>query len=485
MRFLIALFIILSATSCASRGVSPDSEWSRVYLTDLQVARDAIGANHPGVVDRENPAFAAMLHSAYEEAREAAPQVADYDSYRVALARFANRFQDAHLSISFKKPFESLREAGIAMAYRGDEMVVVDIDQRYGPHAGRLPGASLASCDGVPWREHFERRVLSWRGRPSVEADWYRLAPLLFVDYGSPSPEAPSRCRFIAGTRPIDLELQWTATAQEQSLERGSEDARDLSLERLGNGVLWVNVPTFSVNETEQVAKMRSLIEEFGTEMRRGGWRLVVFDLRGNDGGSSSWGHQFARALFGEEWTGQALQWLGDGVYTEWRVSPENVEAVAGHVRQAEQRHGAESEAAKRSRGFHATMSGALARGDVFWSVPRTRKDAALPQPPPLPAKVVVVTGPSCFSACLDFLDVLRAHPDVVHTGHTTGVDTVYMENWGKPLPSGHASISYPMKVYRNRRRGNNEAYIPHVRYPGRLEDTEALRNWILAMQHR
>jgi hypothetical protein len=478
------VLIVLLAACTSSTAPDPQAvEWSRTYLADLGVARDTITSNHPGVADRDNPAFGRTLGAAYEEARRAASDVVDYDSYRVALTRFANQFQDAHLAISFKKPFESLRDAGIITTYRGDTFVVAGVDERYGSKAVEIENATLISCDGISAREHFKSRLLSWRGRAPVEADWHILAPILFVDYGPPAPGVPSRCRFDAGGRTVDLALSFRETTQDrvsQLLELQTGEDRDLSLERLADGVVWVNVPTFAVSDENSIAAMRSLIDDFRTEVSRNDWRLIVFDLRGNSGGSSSWGRQFATALFGADWTRGAMQWLSDGVYTEWRVSPENVDAVAGHVRQAEQRHGAESEAAKENRAFHQTMSNALARGDVFWSIPRSRTGLETPQPVPLPGRIAVITGPSCFSACLDFLDVMRLHPAVVHAGHITGVDTVYMENWGKPLPSGLARISYPMKVYRNRRRGNNEAYVPHLRYPASLHDSAALRGWIL-----
>jgi hypothetical protein len=100
------------------------------------------------------------------------------------------------------------------------------------------------------------------------------------------------------------------------------------------------------------------------------------------------------------------------------------------------------------------------------------------PQAAGVPGKIVVVTSASCFSACLDFLDVLKLHPAVVQVGQPTGVDTDYMENWGWPLPSGLAQIGYPMKVYRNRRRANNEGYAPRVKHDD-LSDSAALAAWI------
>lgn len=465
------LLLLALLTACATS--VPDNPWTRTYLDDLTAARDAIAANHPGMADAENPAFRATMQSAYDDARRAARQVTGYDSYRVALTRFVNRFQDAHLGPVFKKPFESLRDAGIVVRRRGDAFVVDEVDARY-PQT--LRGATLVSCDGQPARAHFEKRVLSWRGRPSVEADWHQLAPLLFVDFGPPSPKPPSRCRFGQA----DVTLQWQpATPERIDALLKDDTTRSLSVD-VSDGVIWVNLPTFSVNDPDSIARMNALIAETKAAIARGNWRLIVFDLRGNAGGSASWGQQLATAVFGESWTIAARQWLSDGVYTEWRVSPDNVKAVEGHIKQAEERHGKESDQARGSRRFHDTLSEALARGDALYGSAAQRQGVTRPDPAPVPGRVVVITGPACFSACLDFVDLMRVHSDVVQVGEITGVDTVYMESWGKPLPSGHARISYPMKVYRNRRRGNNEPHPPHVRYAGDLEDTEALRAWVV-----
>ncbi|HEV2733385.1 MAG TPA: hypothetical protein VGV85_01055 [Longimicrobiaceae bacterium] len=184
-------------------------------------------------------------------------------------------------------------------------------------------------------------------------------------------------------------------------------------------------------------------------------------------------------ALFGEEWLGRARAWLGDGVYTEWRVSPDNVESARGGARQSEGRHGAGSPQAAAARAFADSLEAALRRGEVLYGARSERRGVPRPPAVALPGRVVVVTGPSCFSACLDFLDRMRLHPAVVQVGEVTGVDTDYMENWGQRLPSGLSGIGYPMKVYRNRRRAADQAYAPHVRYGGPLRDTAALRTWI------
>jgi pimeloyl-ACP methyl ester carboxylesterase len=93
-------------------------------------------------------------------------------------------------------------------------------------------------------------------------------------------------------------------------------------------------------------------------------------------------------------------------------------------------------------------------------------------------------TGIADASACLDFMDLMRLRPGVGHVGQPTGVDTDYMEKWGWTSRSGIIQVAYPMKVYCNRRRKNNEGYEPVV---GRdaIADIESLREWIRANYKR
>lgn len=462
-----------------------DTDWKRIYLDDLEFARKTIAADHPGAVDPQNPAFRRTLESAYEEARGAAPRVKSYTSYLIALTRFGNHFQDAHLGIfGASRPLEGTRAAGIYPLWLDGAFVVEEVDPRYGEKGTALQGAVLVSCDGIPASRLFTDRVLSWKGRPGIAADWFTWAPLLLVDYGPPLPKAPARCLLRSGKKTENLSLQWQAvTSGEVEAARArlsAMPARPLGVSKLADGTVWVDVPTFLTNEEKDIAAMHGMIDSLAAEMKQNrDWKLLVFDLRGNHGGSSEWGDEIAAAVFGKEWAEAAKQWLNDGVYIDWRVSKDNLEAVEGMARQQEKRHGKDAGAGMHR--FADSMRAALESGrpyvDQRWPVQGSPRPAAVA----VPGKIVVVTSASCYSACLDFLDLMRLHPAVVQVGQTTGVDTVYMETWGHDLPSGLGQLSVPLKVFRDRKRKNNEAYTPKVAYKGRLADTEALRSWIAA----
>ena len=72
--------------------------------------------------------------------------------------------------------------------------------------------------------------------------------------------------------------------------------------------------------------------------------------------------------------------------------------------------------------------------------------------------------------------------PNSTHVGLETAADTVYMEgNIIDSLPSGLGSLYYPMKVWRNRTRGNRESYKPKYVWDGEMSDTKGLKKWIFS----
>src|SRR3954452_18332332 len=115
---LIGLALLCTPATTLAQGTT---DWRRLYLDDLEAARQVIAKDHPGPVDEKNPAFRRTLASAYDEARLAAPQVKSYTSYAIALPRFVNRFQDAHLSFSPRsRPLEGVRASGIYPVWPGE-----------------------------------------------------------------------------------------------------------------------------------------------------------------------------------------------------------------------------------------------------------------------------------------------------------------------------------------------------------------------------
>ena len=105
---------------------------------------------------------------------------------------------------------------------------------------------------------------------------------------------------------------------------------------------------------------------------------------------------------------------------------------------------------------------------------------AAAPLPASYRGKVFLLTDAWDASAALDFCDLLLVIAGVIQVGQPTSADSVYLDaRWPVALPSGLGDISLPMKVYRDRRRGNNQPYLPALRWEGDITDTAALQRWV------
>jgi hypothetical protein len=98
----------------------------------------------------------------------------------------------------------------------------------------------------------------------------------------------------------------------------------------------------------------------------------------------------------------------------------------------------------------------------------------------PLRARVVVITDTYCASSCLTFLDELFALGPVLHVGLPTSVDTAYLECRDVVLPSSLVTLHFPIKVFRNRNRKPNQAYVPQI-YVDDIYNHDELRKAIFS----
>jgi hypothetical protein len=73
----------------------------------------------------------------------------------------------------------------------------------------------------------------------------------------------------------------------------------------------------------------------------------------------------------------------------------------------------------------------------------------------------------------------LNGLPGVVRVGLETSSDTDYLEVASADLPSGHATLHYAMKVYRERKRGASVSYKPIIAWRGGEMNDTSIVNWI------
>jgi hypothetical protein len=479
---------LTAGTASAEGGESP---WAQLLGKDVEAMHRVLSENHPGAVDKENSAFRQWLAAGRAQALERAKRCDSFEGYLFALRAYGVGFKDGHLHVELLLGRDGARWPGFLAAWREGKLVV----RARAKDVVDLPaeGSEILTCDGVPVADLLRRDVFPFAGNPDLEADWGSVAPLLFVDERNPwRSSMPKSCVFreaTAGTgttsRTRSLDFRFIGRGELGKKLAVARETVDLPwvIRPFGARGIWVGLPTFEPGE-KGLAAVKEAIRAAPS------WRdrdPIVFDVRGNGGGNSAWGHEILAGLYSQEYLDAQLGPRKARTYVEWRLSPGNVAHVARFVDAAVRERQPPEEVAAR-RAFASSLRQALAEGKSFWrreDGPPPAKAAAAPAPPNRVAgRVFLLTDGSCGSACLDFADMVLGLPGTIQVGRATYADSVYMEIRYQMLPSGVADLGLGVKVYRNRPRGNNQPYVPkrEHRFSGDMRDTAALERWISAL---
>jgi hypothetical protein len=465
--------------------------WRAAAESDLESLRGLLRDHTPVAVDDQNPHVRRWFERGYREARARVRRVRDQPSHFFALSAYMNGFQDPHLSLFFATPLRVNRWPGFIVTARGEDAIVFYRDDA--DASAPALGARIVSCDGQSIARLRERIVFPFAFNPRLANGRRMSVPRLFLDQDNVFGPAPRRCVVEqAGVRRT-LTLKWRDVPEgdgfwTQYNAAGLGAGAQFGLTTPAEGIVWIGAPSFANGASEQ---LRALIRELeaNAETIRSS-NAVVIDIRGNDGGNSSWGDRLAVAVWGRDVAVRAARSKPAGTAADWRVSPGNRDFVAAQASQMIAQFGESSSSVRHLREVQDGLGQALARGDVLWRQGGATAGGPAPEgggytqrrphgPSPIRARVYVLSNGACVSACLDFADIALHIPGTQLIGADTSGDGLLMDLRGERLPSGLAIAALPMKVYRGRGRGALEAYAADVAYDGVWTD-EAVRAWVM-----
>jgi uncharacterized ubiquitin-like protein YukD len=245
-----------------------------------------------------------------------------------------------------------------------------------------------------------------------------------------------------------------------------------LSISQLSNDIPWISLPTFDLNISQE-KDFEQLIKDISKFQTK---KYIIFDLRGNQGGNSDYGSKIANALFGEGYAYQKRCSLNKKTYVDWRVIKGNLDHIASLLIRYPSSwlqnvaHGLKA-SIMRGKNYYREYSSEscdLKNNLTLLHTVRT--------------KIIIIIDALNVSAALDFIDELKIMTtNLILVGQTTKADRLYMEVRTLSLPSGLGSFSFPIKVYRNRLRSDNQSYLPDIKYQD-LNNILALQNFILTL---
>lgn len=459
------------------------SEWQAMAKADLDATYKLVQSTHPGSIDRENPAFGAWATTGYQEALTLIPRVVSYDTALQAVRYYVAGFEDGHFGYSDdERGNATVLANGWRLDDSGDHFVVTGHSPDW-PHPLPPIGSRLIDCDGRAPAELIRTNVAPFVDRRPFPEVVDGLRSYLMLQ--TLAPRQPERCTFMVGgaRQAFDVIYRPVTSASMFEMSRGRgrvpRHVNDFTVER---GVLWIRAANFmpSPSQAKELDKMLDALS------RQKGVTHIVFDARGNSGGSSAVGGRiFDAATGGMTFDRTGIDKLPT-LHAQWRVSDIALSTAEGHLQRATATYGADSEAVSSSRALLRRIEAAQKAGEPWVrqdggpSLTRAetaRRNARLLR---FNGKVALITDANCASACLDFADLVRLVPGSVHVGKTTSADSVYIDMGSTTLPSGNRLV-LPLKVWRNRVRGNNETLVPDVWLNVDMYDDHAVRTATLA----
>jgi len=460
------LALLSSPVMAASRA---ELNWRAIAAQDLDAAHALVVAAHPGMIDPENPEFGRWVESGYEEAKGLLPYATTYDTALAVVRYYASGFRDGHLMVSDDmRDHDPIMFSGWFLTRDAGRYVVTS---RMPQWNGVLPpaGATWLGCDGRAAEVVLREEVAPFIDRR--EGDASRDGRLQATSLWRPVAANFKRCVFqSAGGPALDFPVHFQPVDVNDYLrmlrEHDGESAETANAFDVIDGVLWIRAGTFYLRkDSSDLTELNALLQALPGVR---GVEAIVFDVRGNRGGDSGIGDRIFTAATGGIEFDEHSEGNVPRYFAKWRVSDQLV-AYADHMVESSRRiYGADGPGTAEALAFRASALAAKKAGSTWLDQDaglRITRDDFIARHGHLrrfDGKIVLLTDRNCVSACLDFADTVLQVAGALHMGETTGADSLYMPAARFELPSGNA-MTLPLKVWRNRPRGNNEPYFPAI----------------------
>ena len=472
MKSTPAAFLFLISISAAAAARSP---WADLTRADIVTIRDALRDNHPGVPDPRDPHYREWLTKGLTPALARADAAKSYDDYMRSLLFYTNGFSEDHITVFPALQQRLLSWAGFLVAAQPDNNTLhVAVAA---PDAGVKVGDTLLSCDGKSVDDLLHERTDPYYWNAAIPHARMLQAWRLFYQGRNDEQATPASCVFSSGR----VALHWRKTNIDE-LQPKIDAARGLGAHDVGMhkiGDVWmVTIPTFDFQTDTQLAQIKGFIDALNAKAPESRKGTVVFDVRGNRGGNTTWATTILSALWGREWIDHIQSQFDETV--DWRASPANIAAVERNVATA-QANGLKDNADYYERGA-AAMRAALAKDEPYGRTVELSEIKLKPSENPVTGHVYLFTDGECASSCLIFADIIRRLPGTTHIGFPTFADTNYIDNTSLLLPSGLAYLNYSFKMYVHRVRANNEWYEPQIKWPGGPVTDESIAAWVTTL---
>jgi hypothetical protein len=290
-RFASLGFVGILALAAAVPATGQERDWEETARSDIESAFATYRDNHPGWDDPDNPGFRRQLEAARDAGMSKAAGAGSREDYAAALGAFGAMLSDGHARLGVTWPQGAAAPKplwpGLVLAWRGQRAIV----HHAAAGSGWTRGSVMVSCDGRPFAAFAHDRIGMMGGRPADAGHWWSRMPLVLAGAETDIPARECTATKTDG-RAVAHALDWTPPPENIAALRraaGECDPLPVGLTSPSEGIHWIALPSFAPDADGRAAYDRLFSDLAAARPGLASARAVVIDLRGNQGGSSTW----------------------------------------------------------------------------------------------------------------------------------------------------------------------------------------------------
>jgi hypothetical protein len=491
----IFIVLLVSAIIVYFSYLSPQQRAER----HLDFVHQSINEMHPAILEADATEFLDWHKNGYQKAKELLPQV-HTEADEAALLRFYMAgYQDSHLKGYLdKRPFSKLDAKEdlwtgwlLKATNTGYEVIYRKQGDTYPPER-----AKLISCDGQAIDELLHKQY-----SPYFDIRWQILkardhAAKAFTQDGSISsvlnrPDFQT-CDFLVADITKTYPLAWIPIDKEEADVIAIKSNTQYALPSVSEPTpdkLWIRASDFALHTSEAAQSQQKLLNDLALIKEV---NLIVLDTRGNAGGSSTHGFNIFNSIISKDekaatYLANQYHYKNQGATALFRASWQLYWSYDYALKKLIANQGKEFSDVQYLEKFQVRLKQALDTGEQTLYQSEASDESNVIPPPndewKSNIKLVLITDKTCVSACLDFVDMVKLVPNLLHLGEPTNADTAYTQI--ADMQSKYLEETYnfivPVKKWNKRLRDDNKPYIPDVAYEGDMNDDAALQQWVFA----
>lgn len=471
----------------------------------LEYVHQAIDEVHPAVLEKDAAVFHQWHTQGYERAKELLPLVKTEGDANAIMRFYLAGYKDSHLDGNFNRtPYSRIDSkksvwTGWAISATDSSYFVqlTKTGDEYPP-----VNSQLLSCDQKPidilLQENFS---------PYFNRQWHLLnarqqaakaLSQIFNNAAVLSRPEIKECTFIVNGERKSYPFVWQLRTEKDTLDIKAINNQTYKLpnvKEISPGVLWITASDFQLNSTEASSSQKQLLEDLEKFSKKS---LVILDTRLNSGGSSRHGFNIlSRVLNNSEKHYVSQKWdeKNEGADAQFRASWRLYWNYDYALKEVIANQGSESPSSKFLSAAMEKIKSTLDEGkshfyqsEIFGNAESSKENqTTIAAKWDSNTKLILLTSSRCSSACLDFVDMVKLIPNLLHMGEPTNADTAYIEV--ARMQSRYYGETFdfmvPAKKWNKRMRKDNEPYVPDIIYNSNIYDDQAVEKWVLEQAER